>query len=314
MAGVLAMVFIATACWAGDAEAIKHRMIVYDEGRGMLHYINERDDSKDWDLQLPKAIRDFQLVGNKQFIIAQGFGYSVYDLETRKLVEDVKPAGVGGVMSARRRADGATILGANAKEGITIYEVDKKNALVRKMVFPELKTLRMIRLTADGNVMIAEEGGIAEVAFDAQAPSGGKIVKRIKQPAGRNSFMALKRGDGYLDSAGFAKALFEFDAEGKVKQEFSVKEPPAGVTFLFYAGFQVLKNGNIVVCNWTGHGPEDGAKGWQLVEFAPDDKLLWHWHDAKRASTLVNIAVLDDLDENKYLDDSSGVLKESEVK
>jgi hypothetical protein len=272
--------------------------------------VDERDPAKDWKIPLPHAIRDFQCIGNKKVIVAQGFGYSVYDLETKKLVEDVKPQGVGGVMSARRRADGATVLGANAANGVQAIELDKDNKVTRKATFPGVKTLRMLRLAADGNVLLAEERGLTEAAFDAQDPNGGKVVKSIPLPHDRNAFMALKTDDGgYLVGGGFAKALFDFGPDGKLRRELTLKGQPAAAGPLFFAGFQVLKNGNIVCCNWTGHGPQDSAKGWQLAEFAPDGTLVWHWHNPERAGTLVNIAVLDDLDENAFLDDSSGVLK-----
>lgn len=208
-------------------EPLKHRFLLYDESRGTLHYVNQNDPAKDWDLNLGHALRDFQLVGNHQFIIAQGFGYSLWDLPTRKLVEDVHVPDFGGGISARRRADGATVLGANAKEGVTIVELDKKNTVTRKATFPGVKTLRMIRLASDGNVLLAEEKGMTEVAFDAQ-PKGGKVVRSIPLPHDRNVFMALKKDDGScFVSGGFAKAFFEFAADGKLRRELAMKDVPA---------------------------------------------------------------------------------------
>jgi hypothetical protein len=94
-----------------------------------------------------------------------------------------------------------------------------------------------------------------------------------------------------------------------LRKTFALKDPPKGAGPLFFAGFQLLKNGNLVGCNWTGHGPKDSAKGWQLLEFAPDGSLVWHYHNPERAGTLINIAILDHLDQNLLLDDSSGELK-----
>ncbi|MGD0090665.1 MAG: hypothetical protein ABSE73_12160 [Planctomycetota bacterium] len=307
---VVAAVALAAALQAGEHEPIKHRFLLYSEGRGMLYYVNERDPAKDWDLNLGHTLRDFQLIGNHQFIIAQGFGYSVWDLESRKLVQDVHVPDFGGGLTARRRADGATVLGANVKDGVMIVELDKQNAVTRKATFPGIKTLRMIRLASDGNVLLSEEKGLTEVAFDAQAPNGGKVVRSIPLPHDRNAFMALKTEDGScFVSGGFAKALFEFAPDGKLRRELALKDVPAAAGPTFFAGFQVLKNGHVVVCNWTGHAPPDSAKGWQLVEFAADGALVWHWHNAERAGTALNIAVLDDLDENMFLDDSSGTMK-----
>ena len=248
-------------------------------------------------------------------MIAQGFGYSVYDLAARKSVEDVRVPDLGDGMSARRRADGATVIGANYKGGVQVVELDKENKVARRMAFPEVKTLRMIRLASDGDVLLAEQKGLTEVAFDAQAPGGGKIVRSIPLPRGANAFMALKRDDGsILLSGGYAHAVFEFGPDGKLRKEFEVKDGPKGVDFHFFAGIQVLKNGDIVACNWTGHDAKDSAKGWQLVEFAPDGTVVWHWHDAERAGTAINVTILDDLDENTFLDDASGTLKAGQGK
>jgi hypothetical protein len=297
------------------AEPIKHRFMFYDESRAILHYVDENDATKNWDLPLPRALRDFQLIGNNRVIVAQGFGYSIYDIVTRKLVEDVKVPGLGGGITVHRRADGTTVLGANEKDGVTVVELDKTNAVTRKMTVPGLKTLRMLRLTPDGNILLAEESTMTEVVFDKDSPGGAKIVKSIKLPTGRNAYMALKKPDGsYLLAGGFAKTLFDFGPDGKLRRQYTVKDPPAGVEFLFYAGFQVLKNGNIVVCNWTGHGAQDSTKGWQLVEFSPDGAVVWHWHDPKIGGTATNITILDDQDANAYWDESDGVLKPAPAK
>ncbi len=298
----------ATALHAG--EEIKHRFLAYDEGRAQLHYVNQHSPDKDWKLQLSKTLRDFQVIGGDKVIVAQPFGYSVYNLATRESVKDVKVPEFDGGISARRRAHGETVLGANVEGGVCVVELDKENKVVRKMTVPGIRTLRMIRLASDGNVLLAEEAGLTEVAFDSQAPEGGKIIKRISLPNGRNAFMALKKDDGsYLLSGGFAKALFAFAPDGKLRQTFALKGPPEGSGPLFFAGFQLLKNGNLVLCNWTGHGAKDSSKGWQLVEFAPDGTLVWHWHNAEQAGTLINIVILDDLNENQFLDDSSGEMK-----
>lgn len=287
---------------------ILHRFLAMDEGRGILHYFDERDQSKNWHLQLSKQIRDFQPIGNNKILMAQWSGYTIYDLKTKTLIEEVKIPGLVGCISARRRLDGTTILGTNTG-GARVLELSATNAVLRTMAFPKLDTMRMIRPTQDGNILLGDASGTSEVTFDAQSPQGGRVIRHIPLPYGKFVFMALKKTDGnYLASAGFAKAFFEFGPDGTIRRELKLKDPPPGASPFFFAGFQVRKNGNVVVCNWTGHGASDSAKGWQLLEFAPDGSLVWHWHDPKISGTLVNIAILDDLDEGTFFDDSSGIL------
>jgi hypothetical protein len=78
----------------------------------------------------------------------------------------------------------------------------------------------------------------------------------------------------------------------------------------FYAGFQVLSNGNYVVTNWQGHGPKFGASGVQLLEYTPGGKLVWSWkQDPEKFSSLQGVIVLDGLDISRmHVEDAEGVL------
>ena len=71
---------------------------------------------------------------------------------------------------------------------------------------------------------------------------------------------------------------------------------------------QVLKSGNIVVANWTGHGSADSAKGSQILQFNPRGEVVWHWHDPERAGSVHGVIILDDLDTRVLNDDTSSVL------
>jgi hypothetical protein len=58
-----------------------------------------------------------------------------------------------------------------------------------------------------------------------------------------------------------------------------------------------LANGNYVVANWEGHGPNNGAIGTQVLEYTPMGKLAWKWQqDAAKFSSLQAVIVLDGLD------------------
>lgn len=50
---------------------IRHRFLAMDEGRGILHYFDQQKPDRDWQLQLPKQIRDFQLIGKGRVLVAQ---------------------------------------------------------------------------------------------------------------------------------------------------------------------------------------------------------------------------------------------------
>ncbi len=298
---------VAVSCAMVQGEEIKHRFLMMDESRHAVHCVDQLNPDGNWDLPVGGGIHDFQLIGGKELLVSQGSGYTVYDLATRKMVKELKLDDLKGTMSVRARPDGTKVVGTNQKD-IVVFELDAADKLVRKMSFPELKALRMMRLTAEGNVVLAEETGVTEAAFDASLPNGGRIVRRVKLPRARNAFMALKSAGGnYLVGAGFAQAFFELTPEGKVVRDLQAAMP-APLVNKFYAGFQVLKNGHVVACNWTGHGGPDSKLGWQLVQFDKEGKVVWKWHDPQRAGTAIGVIVLDDLDAGSFNHDLDGVL------
>ncbi len=305
--GMWLVAAVSVSCVIAQAEEIKHRFLMMDESRHAVHCVDQLNPDGNWDLPVGGGIHDFQLIGRGQLLVSQGSGYTVYDLATRKVVKEVKQSGLNGTTSVRARVDGTKLVGANQK-GIVVFELDSSDKVVRKMAFPQLKTLRMMRLTAEGSVLLAEETGVTEAAFDDSADGGGRIVRRVKLPRARNAFMALKAAGGnYLVGAGFAQAFFELTPEGKVVREFQAPMP-APLVNKFYAGFHVLKNGDVVACNWTGHGAPDSKLGWQMIQFDKEGKVVWKWHDPQRAGTAVGVIVLDDIDAGAFNHDVDGVL------
>ena len=82
---------------------------------------------------------------------------------------------------------------------------------------------------------------------------------------------------------------------------------PEGLNNYFYAGFQILKNGNLVMSNWTGHGVKDFKPGWKLAELDKDRNVVWTWNEAF-GGTVNQVIVLDGLDTGVLHDDASGIL------
>jgi len=285
------------------ANFVRHRFLAVDESRGQLHYVNQLDLSKDWTLKLPAKSRDVQLIGSNQVMLSSPDGYYVYDLATQKLVKQVADARFNGAASVRRRADGHTVIGCNLN-GITVYELDADDQVLRAASFPDLNTLRLLRLTPQGTILFgANEKLVIEATLD------GKVLRQIAVPDGRHLYQVLRRPDGHLlVAAGYGAYVGELDETGAVMKRYGGNPPPLGMFYQFFCGMQILKNGDLVVCNWTGHGAQDSEKGDQILQFDPAGNLLWKWRDAARAGTIHGIIVLDDLDTNVLNDDLTGTL------
>jgi hypothetical protein len=113
-----------------------------------------------------------------------------------------------------------------------------------------------------------------------------------------------------LLSNGYDAALWEIDSDAAIVRTLGGKSRPelASLGLYFFGGMQILKNGDIVVSNWTGHGATDSVKGVQLLQFDREGKVVWTWHDPQRAGSIDGVIVLDDLNPRVLNDDISSIL------
>jgi hypothetical protein len=295
-------------CWAaGAAEtngpAIRHRFLAEDESRSQLLFVDQVDPSQSWVIKFPERYRDYQLVGGNRIMLNTGTGFREYDLKSQQLAREVKDPAFANITTARRLPDGRTILGGNQK-GITFYELSPDDKILRTANFPALNTLRLLRLSPRGTLLFGASGNRA-----VEANLDGRILREVGVEGAKHIYQVLEQPDGdWLVATGYGASIVELDRDGKVLRKLGGAPAPAGLWLNFFCGFQVLKNGNIVVCNWTGHDAKDSTKAPQLLEYAPDGKIVWQWHDADGAGSLHGVLVLDDLDTGLLNDDVTSIL------
>ncbi len=286
-------------------EEIKHRFLVSDFMHCSVHYVDQTDASKNWTLKLPEITFDLQLVGGNRLLCNRSKGYDVYDLATREKVDSFQSAALKDVRSVRRQADGRTFLGT---QGGTVYEFDAQKNLTATYEMPKAaKYVRLMRFTPKGTLLLAAEDGAYEMSLEKGLEAEKRLVRKFSLPRPRNSYMALYAPDGkLLISGGYSKGLYTFDAEGKLLKD-TVLTQPEGLNNYFYAGFQILKNGHIVMANWTGHSEKDFKPGLKVVELDKEHNIVWSWNE-EFGGTVNNVLVLDGLDTGVVNDDVSGVL------
>lgn len=294
------IVFLLLALWLGvpglDAAEIRHRFIAKDESRSQLLLVDQREPANDWVIKLPGKGRDLQLAGKNRVLLSGPAGYWEYDLNDRKLVKEVK--GFPGAMSARRQPDGRTLLACVQKE-VVVFELSPDDRVLRQADF-KVATTRVIRLTPQSTILF----GCTTQLFEGDL--NGKILKTIAFPEGSWVYQGLRKPNGHLlASGGYNPTLFELDAAGVVIKTIGGRSHPEAkaLGFSFFGGMQVLKNGDVVVCNWTGHGANDSAKGAQLLQFNGAGEVVWKWHDPVRAGSIHGVIILDDLDPAVLHDD-----------
>jgi len=298
-------------CIGLDAEPIKHRFLAIDEGKCNLLYVDEYDASKNWIVQVQNdSPRDMQLIGNNLVLIGHDKGYSEYDITTGKLVKDV--TSFNFVTSARRLPNGNTLITRSYMDktpGIFVLEVNPKNEVISKVIFPG-DYVRLVRHTAKGTYLLACDKAIIE--GDAK----GKVLMNAPVEKFSHAWKAVRLSNGnILSSGGYGPFMVELNPAGKVIRKFGTKEElPAEVEVNFYATFQLLANGNIVICNWEGHGDGHGAKGIQIFELDNAGKIVWKWSDSKIISSMQGVMILDGVDTKVLNDERNGIVAPIAVK
>ncbi len=305
---VAAAAAVAVACGARaqDGGAIRHRFIASDFMHSALHHVDQTAPSNNWTLKLPEIAFDLQLIGNNRLLCNRSKGYDVYDLTTRERVETFESEELRGtVRTVRRRADGRTFFGAQSG---TVYEADAQGRLAATYAMPQgVKYVRVMRFTSRGTLLIAAEDGAYEVSLEGGLEPERRLVRKYALPRPRNAYMALVAPDGnLLLTGGYAKGLFTFSPSGELLKD-TVLTQPEGLHNYFYAGFQILRNGHVVMANWTGHNAKDFKPGLKVVELDAAHNIVWSWNE-DYGGTVNQVLVLDGLDLSVLHDDESGVL------
>ena len=280
------------------------KLLLRDEGLSQLCYVDLANSLANWYLPVP-AGRDMQLVGEGRVLIGTGTGFEERDIRTGAKVHELNL--FNGTIAAQRLRNGNTLLvGLNwqGKEGIVLVEVNKAGIVQRLVSYPGFNYVRLVRQTTSGNFLVAADDIVFEGKADGSVIWQAKLSGRDKPHA----WQAIRLGSGQTIVSGGYTANFQlFGTDGKLLDTIS---GPELVKPIFFAGFQVLPNGNYVVTNWQGHGPKFGSSGIQLLEYTPTGELAWSWkQDAEKFSSLQGVIVLDGLDVNYlHVEDAQGKL------
>lgn len=287
---------------------IQHEFIAIDEGHETLLHINECDPSKNWVVPIGQpAARDMQLIGDGRILIGHHHGYSEFDIALGRNVKEFKS--LEGVTAVRRQPNGHTIIaGVNISDakGVAVLELDANDEEVHCAIFPG-DYVRLIRQTNVGTYLMSCNDRIREGSRE------GKYLREFPVAGFYHAWKSLRLPNRHLMvTAGYGAFVVELDPHGGIVRKFGGKEQvPELVRPFFYAMFQLLPHGNIVLANWQGHGPGLGNSGVQLLEFDAAGEMVWSWSKPELISSLQGVLVLDGLDSSRLHDEREGVMKPS---
>jgi hypothetical protein len=286
--------------------SIKHEFICIDEGHATLLHVDERDQSKNWLVPIgrPQA-RDMQLIGGNKILIGHHHGYTEFDLALGRVLKEF--AALEGVTAVRRQPNGHTIIAGMdiaGTKGVVVLELDSGDKEIHRARFPG-DYVRLIRQTEQGTYLMSCNDRIREGSRD------GTYLREFPVEGFYHAWKSLRLPNGNLIvTAGYGAFVVELDSTGKVLRKFGGKEQlPENVRPFFYAMFQLLPNGNLVLANWQGHGPGFGSSGVQLLELNGAGELAWSWSRSELISSLQGVLILDGLDTAQLHDERGGLMQ-----
>ena len=252
-------------------------------------------------MPVKKPVWDLKRVGEERYRIVCHGGFQVVDFKERKVVDEFKyPEFKDWMATAVCDLDAGGFVfsvnpgGAERGKAIHFYEFGADRKLRRVMKLAGYFNARSMERGRDGEWLVAHEKGFARIRLPERGETV-ELVKNYPQPAGRNLFAVVpaRTGGGYLAGCGYGGGLVRFDAAGEAVSQWFVPTD-TGKESRFYAQVEERENGNIYLAHWTGHGENDSFKGWQVVEFDPSGKAVWHLDSPDRFGSISGVIVLED--------------------
>ncbi|MDB5103717.1 MAG: hypothetical protein JWP91_1406 [Fibrobacteres bacterium] len=281
LAPILALTLaLSLTCPPARAQTLKHRFLAVDNGANKLLLVDEIG-GKGWTIPIPSGSRDLQLIPGNKVLVSHGDGAAEYDLATGAKGWSV--TGFSGISTARRLANGNTLLGSSDANAVTVYELNPDKTQKGKRVSAGLTDLRLLRPLDNGNILLslASPHKVVEVnAAGATVWTAGLTDK---------AYVAVRLANGHtIATSGEDARVYDISVDGKSSTLAAAgleKFPNSGL--LWFSGFEILPNGHYFVANWNGHGME--GKGPHAVEFDAANNLVWKWEDHVAASTVTNV-------------------------
>ena len=172
------------------------------------------------------------------------------------------PSKAPEVWGGERIANGNALLG---EEGpCAAVEVDPLHQITRSLALTTQTgdthhQIRKIHQLPNGNILGAMQGEGAAREYD----STGKTVWEYKGVPGVWEALRLANGNTLL-GGGDSKRVLEIAPQGQIAWELNPSDvPELGLTYI--ASVQVLKSGNLLVCNWLGHDGGTGVHGFEVT-------------------------------------------------
>ncbi len=266
-------------------KAVSHPFLCADYGGNMIRIVSAQGEIV-WEHRATRPQDVWQLPnGNILFTHVRGVREITRGNEVVWEYETEKP---NEVHACQPLPNGVVMVALSGP--CEILEIDRRGEILKTV---KLKTgqkkphaqMRQARKLPNGNYLVGHNADRVVREYD---PSG-KVVRTLTVQGNPYGAIRLPNGNTLI-GCGDGHSIIEVDPDDKIVWRIDENDLE-GNPLRFVANIQRLPNGNIVVCNWGGHGHVGEQP--QIFEVTPDKKIVWQVYDYKKFNTISNIHVLD---------------------
>lgn len=283
------LAFAAIAC--GTKKPVE-KVLIAGSYWDSIAIVDKASGTVEWSMPLPgegPECNSVEMTKNGDILFSYKKGARLVNRQGKTIWDFQETVDTAEMQTATQLPDGSFML-ASCDNPSRIIELDSMGQPIKEVKFnlgianPHGQ-FRKVAKSKNGNYLIPvmSYGAVLEIG-----PTGDSVNM---YKTGGNPFSLIEKENGDLIvSCGDAHALVEVNrATGEAKKLVGQNDI-AGATLQFVAGAALLPNGNIMVSNWLGH-VEGECKDLQLVEFDPQNNLVWSFNDIEKVR-VKNISAL----------------------
>lgn len=266
---------------------IKHRIMAM-EYPGRLVEISTEGQML-WEHQTPSLAVMFTVLPNGHVFFPHGGALrGAQEVDREHNVVWSYQSSAGELLGGERLANGNSLLGEGGPA--VALELSPSKQVVRSIpittsVAAAHAQVRHVHRLDNGNLLLALEGEGAAREIDAE----GKTVWQYQGVSKIHEAIRLPSGNTLI-GGGESKRVLEVTPAGQIAWELGPSDvPELGLAWI--GSIQVLKNGDLLVCNWLG---ADGGSGVHAFRVTRDKRVVWKLDDHQLLKSATTVTALDD--------------------
>lgn len=283
------LVALTTISFNSNAQnAVKHRFLACGSGMKQIVIVDQQGHIE-WSYPIEGECNDVSMLSDSTILYSYKHGARLISLQKETLWE-YKAEADTEVQSASPLSKKRFLIMQNGTPA-KLMEIDRKGR-IRKTIKVETVArhphgqFRNVRKTKAGTYLVGYFKGDKVVELNKK----GDVIRTI--PVKGNNFCSLRLDNGNtVVACGDNHRIVEVNPAGQIVWSLEKDELPTH-PLRFVAGLQVLQNGNMVVCNWGGHGHK-GEQA-QIFEITRDKQVVWQVSDWANLGQISTLQLLDE--------------------